>query len=817
MPNAADCRGTLAPELSSVERRLLTFLIAWTALFLLFNSLRPKAEPEPPVAAQVQPDPDQAAKVAAVDPIATENTGDDSEPSTKINRPSRARLVTMGSMDPADGYSLLITLNTRGGGIERIEVTQRDESGGLKYRRVDVRHGYLGYLGTRDGLDIKESDDADKVPGGAQVSVIGPGTPAATAGLQVGDVIQTINGKAVSDEDSIVNVLLQTRPGDTASLVVIRNGNQKTINAVLTDHPLDLVRLATTAGIDQVVGNETRLSCLMKLATVGNKSIVPSQDNLAGVTDASGLIWNLDGTDVNAEDGSVTGDDEGNVTVRLSCPMAAAETGSSAITLSRSYTLQRNSYVLDLDVAVANDGRAAQDLAYRLEGPNGVTLEGWWYSNKITRNFWGGSAARDVIYDLANESTPQLLSGYNLLKRAKAEPTNPDVVILAAATAEEASHLDYVGIDAQYFLVTYMAAENGGVLDQYRRVAANVVTDPGMVAKHKERAVNSSFYLDSDIATLAAGESISHSLRMYAGPKDPELLAPYGLSEAVYYGWFSMFAKALAWLLHKFSGIGNYALAIVLLTVLVRGAMFPLSRKAAVNAQKMQALAPELKKIGEQYKDDMEGKLRAQQALQKKAGFNPLAGCLPMFIQLPIFIGLYRALAVDIELRQQPLVPGLDWASNLAGPDMAAFWAESMPDFIGGRGTGWLGPYFNILPIIVVVLFLAQQKLFMPPATDDQTRMTQKMMSVMTLMMGLFFFKVPAGLCVYFITSSLWGIAERIFVKKTIPPTTSDSLAVEGGPKPASSGSVAQRLRDKFQTPPQSFDQPNKRKRPGRK
>ena len=338
-----------------------------------------------------------------------------------------------------------------------------------------------------------------------------------------------------------------------------------------------------------------------------------------------------------------------------------------------------------------------------------------------------------------------------------------------------------------------------------------------MIAKHKERAVNSSFYLDSDVATLGAGESITHSLRMYAGPKDREVLEPYGLSEAVYYGWFSLFAKALAWLLHKFSGIGNYALAIVLLTVLVRGAMFPLSRKAAVNAQKMQALAPELKKLGEQYKDDMEGKLRAQQALQKKAGFNPLAGCLPMFIQLPIFIGLYRALAVDIELRQQPLIPGVDWAANLAGPDMAAFWGNSLPDFIAGRGTGWLGPYFNVLPIIVVILFLTQQKLFMPPATDDQTRMTQRMMSIMTLMMALFFFKVPAGLCVYFITSSLWGIAERMFVKKTIPTPSPDALAVEGGSEPTPSNSVAQRLKDKFQSPEPTFDKPNKRKRPGRK
>ena len=78
-------------------------------------------------------------------------------------------------------------------------------------------------------------------------------------------------------------------------------------------------------------------------------------------------------------------------------------------------------------------------------------------------------------------------------------------------------------------------------------------------------------------------------------------------------------------------------------------------------------------------------------------------------------------------------------------------------EYFSGRGTGWLGPYFNILPVFVVVLFLTQQKMFMPPATDEQTAMTQKVMGFMTLFMGLFFFRVPAGLCLYFIASSSVG------------------------------------------------------------
>ena len=112
-------------------------------------------------------------------------------------------------------------------------------------------------------------------------------------------------------------------------------------------------------------------------------------------------------------------------------------------------------------------------------------------------------------------------------------------------------------------------------------------------------------------------------------------------------------------LLHLFYAIvHNYGLAIILLTVLVRGAMFPIGRKAALNAQKMQELAPEIKKIKEKYKNDLEKQGQAQRELWKKHNFNPLGGCWLMFLQLPIFIGLYRCLSVDIELRQAALIPG---------------------------------------------------------------------------------------------------------------------------------------------------------------
>jgi YidC/Oxa1 family membrane protein insertase len=211
--------------------------------------------------------------------------------------------------------------------------------------------------------------------------------------------------------------------------------------------------------------------------------------------------------------------------------------------------------------------------------------------------------------------------------------------------------------------------------------------------------------------------------------------------------------------------VRNYGVAIVMLTVLVRGCMFPVSLKAAKNAAMMQALAPEMRQIAEKYKNDMEKRAKAQQELFRKHNYNPFSGCWLAFLQLPVFIGLYRALAVDIELRQAPLIPGISWCSNLAGPDELYYWKWMLFPFLGSE-TGMLGPYLNVLPFFTIALFLINQKMFTPPATDEQTRMQMQMMQFMTVFIGIMFFKVASGLCVYFIASSLWSIAERKLLGK---------------------------------------------------
>ena len=123
-------------------------------------------------------------------------------------------------------------------------------------------------------------------------------------------------------------------------------------------------------------------------------------------------------------------------------------------------------------------------------------------------------------------------------------------------------------------------------------------------------------------------------------------------------------------------------------------------------------------------------------------------------------------MSVDIALRDAPLIPGLEWCSNLAGPDRLFRWDGFMPGMLADY-TGWLGPYLNILPLISVVFMLIHQKLFTPPPTDEQQEMQHRIMKFMMIFFAFMFFRVPAGLCLYFITSSAWGLAERKLLPKS--------------------------------------------------
>jgi YidC/Oxa1 family membrane protein insertase len=678
----------------------------------------------------------------------------------------RQRWITLGSADPASPYRMLVTLTDRGAAVTRIELnspryrTLTDENG----YRAD-RSGYLGYL---------------ELGGSGVVRMVAPGTPAAKAGLKPGDVIESLAGKTIPGPKGLHDVLAKTKPGRTVELAIRRDGKPLTLSVTLGHRPMEVVRPE----------NDDPLSFLMTLAQLGDDVLAKQEDAKDaedGKNDKDGKKERPEEVDrelagLNLRNGTweVVEASPARATFRCKLPHRGVE-------ITKTYRLAEvpddaidqvdyKAYHLLLDVTVRNVGQGARKVAYQLDGPTGLPIEGWWYAHKV--GYAWSAGLRDVIVSFENRAPTMI-----------ACPTIADDDLPPPWQDES---LTFLGVDAQYFsAVMIPQKENPGDIWLARSQPLRV----GDVDPDRINVTDTSFRLSSLARDLGPGEAIEHRYMIFAGPKRPSLLAHYQLEDLVYYGWFEWFAVPMVMIVHFFHDIvGSYGLAIIMLTVLVRLCMFPMSKKQALGAQKMAELQPEIKKIQEKYKKDLEAKSKAQQELFRKHNYNPLSGCLVMFVQLPIFIGLYRGLMVDVELRGSPLLwQGIRWCSNLAAPDMLLDWHRFMPEFItSGVGMFGLGPYFNILPIVTVVLFLVQQKMFMPPPADEQQAMQQNIMKYMMLFMGILFFKVASGLCIYFIVSSLWGVVERKLLPKkpeAATKTAADKPPAKPAPRRASSGS----------------------------
>jgi YidC/Oxa1 family membrane protein insertase len=759
------------------QRRFVTWLMLTTALFFIYMSMRqPPIQNQPPkgqapAVADANQDPllrePAKANPAVADPEVTEKDFDDKSAASE-------KIVTLGSMDPAKGYQLQIAISTRGGAMVRAEAVEQKKPGVYRFRALEHDGGYLGYLALRPqskGVRIMS------VPDGSPAALAT--CPSVTGGLLIDDVLTQVDQRPIDSDLTLQKILLDEKPGASVKLSIERqiNGQWQPLEftARLGQAPMDVLRTNEFSS-EIITGNLERASCLTTLASLNGTRIPTGRDVLPALQGTLNDNWQVHPLEVTGGQG---------VEFRLPLAGYLENTGRpSQIELVKRYRLlpkegQADGYMLDLETVVVNRNEEAIDVSLRQHGVSGLTLEGWWYSVKISPYMFAAAGQRDVTY--ATEALGHnILSTRAIVDYAKKAPTQPDKLIFSENEPEAVRSLKYIGLDAQYFnasILPHPASPNS--LTTLRQAATTAVANVDLIDKTQLQATNVTFWFDTSDQRVQPGGELIQRYQLFIGPKDTALLESHGLELAIEYGWFPWVAKPLSWILHFFYAIvRNYGVAIIMLTVLVRGLMFPLGRNAALSAQRMQEMQPELKKINELYKDNMEKRGRAMQELYKKHNFRPLAGCLPLFIQLPIFIGLYRCLSVDISLRQEPLLPGIGWCSNLAGPDMLLDWSSWMPAIIAGRGPGWFGPYLNVLPLITVALFLVQQKVLMPKATDEQTQMTQNMMQIMTIFMGVMFFKVPSGLCIYFITSSIWSLVERKLIKHLTPSPKPGSSAI---------------------------------------
>ncbi|MEA2019217.1 MAG: membrane protein insertase YidC [Campylobacterota bacterium] len=229
-------------------------------------------------------------------------------------------------------------------------------------------------------------------------------------------------------------------------------------------------------------------------------------------------------------------------------------------------------------------------------------------------------------------------------------------------------------------------------------------------------------------------------LHGYAGPKDFNVLTALDerLSSVIEYGWFTFIAKPMFVLLQFLHGyIGNWGWTIVFTTILIKLVLFPLSHKGMKSMNKLKDLAPKVKALQEKYKDDKQKASMHMMELYKKEGANPMGGCLPMILQIPVFFAIYRVLLNAIELKGAPWI----------------LWIEDL---------GAMDPYF-VLPILMGATMWLQQKITPNTMTDP---MQQKMFQLLPVVFTFFFLWFPAGLTLYWFINNLFTIAQQYYVNR---------------------------------------------------
>ncbi|MDP1673416.1 MAG: membrane protein insertase YidC [Burkholderiales bacterium] len=378
----------------------------------------------------------------------------------------------------------------------------------------------------------------------------------------------------------------------------------------------------------------------------------------------------------------------------------------------------------------------ANELEIRLE----ATGEG--KAAKIYR-FRRNSYVIDVVHEVTNTTAdPVVIHAYFQLVRDSKPPEGDSAMMptyTGAAVYTEKDKFQKVAFDdIEKGKAPYPKTANDGWIGilQHYFLGAWLPQD-GSPREYYTRQVPQGLYAAGVIVpggTLAAGASTTLSMPLYAGPQEQEKLAALskGLELAVDYGWLTVIAAPLFWVLQWIHGwAGNWGVAIIILTILIKLIFYPLSEASYRSMAKMRVVAPKMQRLKEQYGNDRQRMQQAMMELYKTEKINPLGGCLPILVQIPVFIALYWVLLASVEMRQAPFAL---WINDLSVPD----------------------PWY-ILPILMGATMIIQTRLNPVPPDPVQA----KVMKIMPIAFSIFFFFFPAGLVLYWLVNNILSIAQQ--------------------------------------------------------
>lgn len=281
-----------------------------------------------------------------------------------------------------------------------------------------------------------------------------------------------------------------------------------------------------------------------------------------------------------------------------------------------------------------------------------------------------------------------------------------------------------------------------GFADKY--FMNGILAENGSIASVELKKNSAGFFesvVSSPQLTVNPGQSATTTHRLFVGPKDIDVLKAQGnfLEQSLDLGWFTVIAKPLLYSLKFFYRyVGNYGIAIIIITIILKVFFFPLTHKSYKSMKGMQKIQPEMTKLREKFKDDKDAMNKAVMELYREHKVNPMGGCLPMVVQIPVFFALYKSLMFSIELRHAPFYL---WVTDLADKD----------------------PYY-VTPVIMGVTMFIQQK--MTPSQMDP--MQQKMMLALPVVFTFMFLSFPSGLVLYWLVNNVLTIGQQMYINKLV-------------------------------------------------
>ena len=433
---------------------------------------------------------------------------------------------------------------------------------------------------------------------------------------------------------------------------------------------------------------------LVKVESLNQLPILFSLDNGAGT---SLPVYHADREKLDLTGGA----DTETLTMKATLP--------GGLVLTRTLVFHADSYVIDLTYQVDNTGAEAARISPALSLNNTPFAHG----SSTSRYLFSGPASY-VDQKLVQIKTKKLAEGPQVLQ----------------------GQVSWTGYEDNYFINAVIPLTEG----------THMVTIGG--SADMVRTV-----VSEGTVSLEPKGTATYTYKMYFGPKKLTILKTvnYDLAEAINFGWFDILAKPMLWLLNFFYGyIGNYGIAIILVTILIKGSFWPITQKGMKSMKNMQKLQPKVAKLKEKFKDDPTKMNQEMMAMYKTYKVNPIGGCLPMIIQIPFFFALYRVLMAAIELRHAPFML---WINDLSAPDRLM--------------VGFDIPYIHGIPVLTLLMgasMYLQQK--MTPTTADPTQ--AKVMQFLPVVFTFMFLNFASGLVLYWFVNNLLSILQQQLINRQV-------------------------------------------------